>query len=108
MISIGRPFIDRLGATASSAVDAQVEANSRLLVYRVLSRTNSMWQGLYEACEWTEMHQALASYPLIKSKNLFLIANSYFYQVSGAANESEYESYSSTIDTIIASFHLTQ
>jgi hypothetical protein len=108
MVSIGRPFIDRPGATASSNVDSQVEANSQLLVYRVLSRTDLKWQGIYEACEWTEVHQAIASYPLIKSRNLYLICNGYFYQVAGSANESEYETYSSTIDTIIASFRITE
>jgi len=101
--------IEALGTTVSHFVDLQINGNSEALpVYRVLSRMELAWQGIYPACEWTEVHQAGVGYPLLKAKHLYLNSNGYFYMVTGLAKESEYEIYSSTIDAIIASFRLIE
>jgi S1-C subfamily serine protease len=106
-ISISRS--ERGSLTIFEILDWEIKGNSSVLsVYQVQSRNNLMWQGVYQACEWTLLHQPTVTWPMLKSKNLYLDYNGYIYRVKGLANESEYETYSSTIDTIIDSFRLTE
>lgn len=91
----------------TSMVDSKVLARSKSeAIYRVLSRKDLLWQGVYQACELTNIDQWGPGDPLRKSKSLYII-DGYFYQISGYANESEYELYSATIDRIIVSFRIT-
>lgn len=107
-ISIAPPFQARTGETPSDTVDMLIKANNQVLVYRVLSRTNLLWQGKYEACQFSLLTQYYSNDSPLKWTNLFLIRDGYLYQLYGTANESEYDTYSSTIDAIIASFRLTE
>lgn len=95
--------------TVSDWVNGDIETNSRLLpVFQEVSRSYLMWQGVYSAGEWTLLYQPDKGQPLLKSQKLYLIANGYGYSVTGLAKESEYDSYSSTIDSIIDSFRIAQ
>jgi hypothetical protein len=110
--SSGRIVLNRyeaLGRTVSHYVDTHIDVNSKaLLTYQVLSRKDGYWHGIYPSCDWIDLHRSDESHPLLKSRSLYLECNGYFYGVTGLANESEYESYSSTIDKIIASFRLIE
>ncbi len=107
-ISIMPPFYFREGDSISNLVDLIINSNKSQLVYRLVSRTDLKWQGVYSACKWEILHQSSANYPLLYDKQLYLLSdNNYFYQVSGSVKESEYNLYSNLIDNIIASFRVT-
>jgi S1-C subfamily serine protease len=89
--------------TLSQWLDFIIQANK----YQMLSRTNLTWQGVYEACELTRLAQFGVPSSLMKIKELYIMKNKDFrFKVSGTVDASEYEAYSSTIDTIISSFRL--
>ncbi len=95
--------------TPSEHVDNVLRIRSSFqLVFRVLSREDLMWQGVYPACEWTSLSQFSKNSASTKTKALTLSRNGYQYQVWASANESEYDAYSSTFDTVIASFRLIE
>jgi hypothetical protein len=98
------PYKDN-GQTLSSWVDSFIETHTKLFGSQFLSRTSLVWQGVYEACELTEI--SWSSNQLLKYKLLIVRCGDYFYTVYGHANESEYDSYSSTFDAIMNSFRLT-
>jgi hypothetical protein len=103
------PFTQTLSEQIDWATRANISANT-YSVYQELSRTNLMWQGVYEACELTTLQQYNASVPLplTKIKELMLRKNNlYSYAVECKSDASEYDSYSSIFDSIINSFRLT-
>jgi hypothetical protein len=107
VINIGRIFNDIPGGTPSKRVDNTEKAFRDYFIYRVISRTDLMWQGLYPACEWTNLVQSCADIPpSTKEKHLYLMHNSYFYQINAWAAEPEYGTYSSIFDAVIASFRI--
>jgi S1-C subfamily serine protease len=108
-IIINPPYKRQLGDTVSSEVDRAIDAGSEITTdYRVLSRIELMWRGMYPACEWTEMYRNGPNAPLNIVKNLLIKSNDYFYEVRGAVYELEYELYSATINAIIDSYNLIE
>ncbi len=109
VISIGKTLNDMPGNTPSKWIDQIGKEFSDFFIYRVTSRTDLMWQGLYPACEWTSLVQSCADIPpLISEKHLYLLNEGYKYQVDAWTFDSEYKKYSSIFDRIIASFRITQ
>ena len=105
-VAVARPFLARHGVAPSHRVDSMVEANTSLFVYEVVYRSDRLWQGTYPACDWVLFTQSSPDSTLTESRNLYVVRNDYFYQVSASCPSSSYDAYSAIFDKVIASFHL--
>jgi len=93
--------------TLSSRVDELTNPDAP---WQVLFRMDLPWQGIYPASELTYLNTIRIIQPdstiMEEGKRLIVIREGILYEVYASAPQSEYESYSSTIDAVINSFRL--